>query len=476
MRNTSLAILAIVSLTGCPTSECPSGSTMVGGRCFIDDAAMADTGSSVDAFRVASDACVATSWFRDRDGDGFGNTADSVLGCIAPAGYVAADGDCNDASDAARPGVSELCNRADDDCDGASDEGLTRIIGEPVVIATDNRPTERVGILAVSTRHLLLWSEFFSGTRIIVSSAISGEGSIAVAPHTLVEGYPISLNALSTDEAVLVYQPPSFDSNQLFARRMSTVLGNAEWVGEPVLIEDAPECCRVVITGITDERILFAWRTEAGPDTYARSCARDLTDCTPRVTLFTEFALATGFAGNGPNPILFYAATLPGDASLNGYADRIDARTLAFENRPIRVGSGMTSAFAPSVANTLLNGTAAAIIATEAGTREFVRFEAGALGADIRVLGRTPLPPLANGSFLGSLLRTRGGFESVSDSGPSSEMSSNQVNWESFTSTGAASAPVSWIGPSPTSFAVAQGGFLRSEDPPRLVFQRTGCE
>ena len=474
MTRITLFIGLCMALLGCPSSECPIGTTRVEQRCFILDGAVAlDAGDA--PFR---DACVATTWYRDRDDDDFGVAADSVTACVQPDGYVAMAGDCNDASTAAHPGVSELCNRADDDCDGASDEGLARVIGEPVVIATDNPSAERVGILPVSTRHLLLWSEFFSGTRIIVSSAISSDDSIAVAPHALVEGYPLSLTALSTNEAVLVYQPPSTDSTQLFATRMSTVLGNAALVGAPVLIENAPECCRVVVTGITDERILFAWRTEAGPETYARSCARDLTDCTPRVTLFTEPAFVTGFAGNGPNPLMFFATTLPGDPSLTGYVDRIDARTLAFENRPIRVGEGMTPSFAISVANDLLNGVAAAIIATEDGdgAREFVRFEAGALGTDIQIVGRTTLLPLANGFFLPSLTRMRGGFELLSNSGPSPEMSPNQGNWESFTSTGVASAPVSWIGPRPTSLAVAQGGFLRSEEPARLVFQRTGCE
>ena len=471
MTRLTLFIGLCMALSGCPTANCPTGSTRVGTVCVLDDAGARDAGPS-DA--PSLDACVATAWFRDRDGDGFGNASDSLSACVAPTGYVAMDGDCNDASNAAHPGVVELCNRADDDCDGASDEGLTRTLGEPVVIATDNPSAGQVGILDASSSHLLVWSEFSGGTRNIVSSAIQGDDSTRPA-HTLAQGFPISLHALSADEAMLLYQPDSLDSTQLLARRMSTVLGNAEWIGDPVVIEDAPECCRIVTTGITDDRIIFTWHTEARPETFARSCARDLTDCTPRVTLFTEVAFATGFAGNGPNPILFFAATLPGDTALTSYADRIDARTLAFENRPIRLGTGTAVSFPASVANNLLGETGAVIVATETGERELIRFEAGTLGEDIRILGRTTLVPLANGGLLGSLVQTRGGFQAVSDSGPD-DASSNQVNWESFTRSGEATAPVSWIGPHPTSFAATEGGFLRSEDPPRIVFQRTGCE
>ncbi len=65
-----------------------------------------------------------TAWYRDADGDGVGSTLVGE-GCGAPpAGAVTQPGDCDDTDPARRPGVAELCNGVDDDCDGTADNGL----------------------------------------------------------------------------------------------------------------------------------------------------------------------------------------------------------------------------------------------------------------------------------------------------------------------------------------------------------------
>ena len=60
-------------------------------------------------------------FFRDQDGDGYGDDTDRVEACQAPEGFVAMGGDCNPFSPAVRPMAGELCNGVDDDCDGRSD-------------------------------------------------------------------------------------------------------------------------------------------------------------------------------------------------------------------------------------------------------------------------------------------------------------------------------------------------------------------
>jgi len=123
-----------------------------------------------DCDELADDADTTVSgqdvWFADVDGDGYGNVGSPVLSCSQPAGYVedssdcddsaastypgaptacavgvdadcsdsddsvdgdgdgvlSCDGDCNDANATIYPGASEVCNDADDDCDGAVDE------------------------------------------------------------------------------------------------------------------------------------------------------------------------------------------------------------------------------------------------------------------------------------------------------------------------------------------------------------------
>ncbi len=63
------------------------------------------------------------AWYADADGDGFGNAADTRLTCTAYPGYVTNADDCDDTNAAAFPGATEVCNGADDDCDGVTDDG-----------------------------------------------------------------------------------------------------------------------------------------------------------------------------------------------------------------------------------------------------------------------------------------------------------------------------------------------------------------
>ncbi|MCB9758552.1 MAG: putative metal-binding motif-containing protein [Alphaproteobacteria bacterium] len=116
-----------------------------------------------------ADEGVTTTWYADEDADGYGDDADAVESCDAPAGYVAqggdcddtdpawnpaaveddcadpndyncdgsvgyadADGDgwaacqeCNDGDSAINPDAAEICDEVDNNCDGAIDEGVT---------------------------------------------------------------------------------------------------------------------------------------------------------------------------------------------------------------------------------------------------------------------------------------------------------------------------------------------------------------
>lgn len=62
-------------------------------------------------------------WYRDADGDGFGDIGDSVVACSMPSGYVDNNSDCDDTNAMINPSRPELCNGIDDDCDGLIDEG-----------------------------------------------------------------------------------------------------------------------------------------------------------------------------------------------------------------------------------------------------------------------------------------------------------------------------------------------------------------
>ncbi|WP_224367505.1 RCC1 domain-containing protein [Hyalangium versicolor] len=65
-----------------------------------------------------------TSFYRDADGDGYGNPADVVQTCAQPSGYVSNSSDCNDNNSSAHPGGTEVCDGVDNNCNGSIDEGI----------------------------------------------------------------------------------------------------------------------------------------------------------------------------------------------------------------------------------------------------------------------------------------------------------------------------------------------------------------
>ncbi len=64
----------------------------------------------------------ATTWYRDSDGDGYGNTEMSWTSCEAPTGYVETPGDCDDTDEAFNSDAEEICDELDNDCDGLTDD------------------------------------------------------------------------------------------------------------------------------------------------------------------------------------------------------------------------------------------------------------------------------------------------------------------------------------------------------------------
>ncbi|MCW5897817.1 MAG: putative metal-binding motif-containing protein [Flavobacteriales bacterium] len=62
-------------------------------------------------------------WYRDADGDGYGDIGSTEIACSMPPGYVANNIDCDDTNAMINPARPELCNGIDDNCDGQIDEG-----------------------------------------------------------------------------------------------------------------------------------------------------------------------------------------------------------------------------------------------------------------------------------------------------------------------------------------------------------------
>ncbi len=90
-------------------------------------------------------------YYFDADGDGYGVNADesNVLACSPPtSSYTLLEGDCDETRPGVHPGVPEMCNGLDDDCDGSTDPGCSCIEGTS---QTCGPPTE-VGNCTQSSR------------------------------------------------------------------------------------------------------------------------------------------------------------------------------------------------------------------------------------------------------------------------------------------------------------------------------------
>ena len=68
----------------------------------------------------------SSTWYRDSDGDGFGNASVSTVACVQPSGYVSSSSDCDDSKASVKPGATEVCDGLDNNCNGVIDDGVSK--------------------------------------------------------------------------------------------------------------------------------------------------------------------------------------------------------------------------------------------------------------------------------------------------------------------------------------------------------------
>jgi len=67
---------------------------------------------------IDDSALDVTTWYADRDEDGYGDDDDTTAACQAPSGAVDVGGDCDDGDADIHPGATEVCSEEDHNCDG----------------------------------------------------------------------------------------------------------------------------------------------------------------------------------------------------------------------------------------------------------------------------------------------------------------------------------------------------------------------
>ncbi len=131
---------------GVSACESPSGYAVEYGDCDDSDSAVSpgaievcntiddDCDGDTDDEDGDMDTATTTAWYIDYDGDGYGVETYTWLTCESPSGTVDNADDCDDVEEGINPEATEVCNDADDDCDGDTDEG----VGSPSVWYLDH--------------------------------------------------------------------------------------------------------------------------------------------------------------------------------------------------------------------------------------------------------------------------------------------------------------------------------------------------
>ncbi|HYV94461.1 MAG TPA: MopE-related protein, partial [Chitinophagales bacterium] len=115
------------------TLACSAPSGYVSNSTDCNDANAAVHPNATEVCNSIDDNCNGTTdegcggsftYYADTDNDLYGNPNSSITSSSStpPAGYVANNTDCNDANAAIHPGVADVCNSIDDNCNGTVDE------------------------------------------------------------------------------------------------------------------------------------------------------------------------------------------------------------------------------------------------------------------------------------------------------------------------------------------------------------------
>ncbi len=133
----------------------------------------------MDDVIVAEGACIVNIYFRDSDGDGYGDPNVAIQACVQPDGYLTNNYDCDDTNEAINPYATEICDETDNNCDGQVDEHtcIGDIYVEPNDICNNNAPcfaTIQEGIIAAGDGTTIKVAQGTYHENLLITSSIDG--------------------------------------------------------------------------------------------------------------------------------------------------------------------------------------------------------------------------------------------------------------------------------------------------------------
>src|SRR5262249_8577029 len=139
------------------------------------------------------------TFYRDADGDGYGNQSQTTQSCTQPAGYVSNNTDCDDTRASVHPSAPEICDGLDNNCNGTIDEGCITLSIPDVSMNEGNKSKSNmafaVTLSKASTKKVTVQyaTTSLNGTATAGSDYVAKSGTLTFNPGITKQTFNISI-------------------------------------------------------------------------------------------------------------------------------------------------------------------------------------------------------------------------------------------------------------------------------------------